>query len=61
MWREAPQLKNGESGYMVALQRSRLTKLALSEVKKSPSLVDVEKHYDTERLNVKIEWTDVED
>lgn len=54
-------LRNGESGYMVALQRSRLTKLPLSEVKKSPSLVDVEKHYDTERLNVKIEWTDVED
>ena len=54
-------LKNGESGYMVALQRSRLTKLPLSEVKKSPSLVDVEKHYDTERLNVKIEWTDLEE
>jgi 6-phosphofructokinase 1 len=54
-------LRNGESGYMVALQRSRLTKLPLSEIKKSPNLVDVEKHYDTERLNVKIEWTDAEE
>jgi 6-phosphofructokinase len=54
-------LKNGEHGYMVALKRARLTKTPLAEVKKSPNLVNVEKYYDTERLNVKIEWTDVPD
>jgi 6-phosphofructokinase 1 len=51
-------LKNWQPGYMVSLKRSRLTKVPLEEIRKSPSLVDVEKHYDTERLNVKIEWTD---
>ena len=54
-------LKNDEYGYMVALKRSRLTKTDLKEVRKSPSLVDVDKYYDTERLNVKIAWTDVPD
>lgn len=52
-------LKNGEYGYMVALKHSRLTKTDLKEVKKSPSLIDVNRYYDTERLNVKIAWTDV--
>ncbi len=51
-------IKNGEFGYMVALQRSRLTKVPLEKVKESPNLVDVGKYYDTDRLNVKIEWTD---
>ncbi len=54
-------LKNGDTGYMVALKRARLTKTPLGEVRKSPSLVDVDKHYDTKRLNVKIEWTDIPD
>ncbi len=53
-------LKAGYTGYMVAVQHSRLTKVPLAEIKKSPSLVNVEKHYDTEKLNVKIEWVDVE-
>ncbi|MBD3179567.1 MAG: ATP-dependent 6-phosphofructokinase [Candidatus Latescibacteria bacterium] len=50
-------IKNGDTGVMVALRKSRLRKVPLKEIKKSPSLVDVEKHYDTENLNVKIEWT----
>lgn len=52
-------LRNEEYGYMVALQRSRLTRVHLKEIRKSPRLVDVEKYYDTERLNVRIEWMDV--
>ncbi len=52
-------LKNEEYGYMVALKHSRLTKTELKEVQKSPGLVDVGKYYDTERLNVKIAWTDL--
>lgn len=51
-------LKNGDTGFMVALRKSRLEKIPLGEIKKSPSLVDVKKHYDTENLNVKIKWTD---
>ena len=51
-------LKNGDTGFMVALQKSRLRKVPLEVIKKSPSLVDVDEHYDTETLNVKIEWTD---
>ncbi|MBN1163776.1 MAG: ATP-dependent 6-phosphofructokinase [Candidatus Krumholzibacteriota bacterium] len=51
-------INNGDFGYMVAIQHSRLTKVPLEEINKSPSLVDVEKYYDTGRLNVKIEWTD---
>ncbi len=54
-------LNNGDTGYMVAVQRSRLVKVPLAEVKNSPSLVDVDKYYDTDRLNVKIEWTDEAD
>jgi 6-phosphofructokinase len=54
-------LKNGDVGFMVALKRARLTKVPLAEIRKSPHLVDVDKHYDTERLNVKIEWTDMPD
>ncbi len=49
-------LKNGESGFMIALQHSRLTKVPLREIGKSPRLVDVDASYDTDRLNVKIEW-----
>ncbi len=52
-------LKNGETGYMVALKRARLTKTPLKEVRKSPSLVNIDENYDTERLNVKIKWTDM--
>lgn len=51
-------LKNGDTGCMVAVKHSRLVKVPLSEIRKSPSLVDVEKYYDTENLNVKIEWTE---
>jgi 6-phosphofructokinase 1 len=51
-------IKNGDVGYMVSLRKSRLTKTPLEEVRKSPNLVDVDKYYDRERLNVKIEWTD---
>ncbi|HSG29067.1 MAG TPA: ATP-dependent 6-phosphofructokinase, partial [Candidatus Krumholzibacterium sp.] len=53
-------VKNGDMGNMIAVQRSRLVKVPLSEVKKSPSLVNVEKHYDTDRLNVKIEWAEID-
>ena len=52
-------IKNGDTGNMIAIKHARLTKTPLTEVKKSPQLVDVEKSYDTERLNVKIEWTDI--
>jgi 6-phosphofructokinase 1 len=52
-------LKNEEYGFMVALEKSRLTKTDLKEVRKSPRLVDVDRYYDTERLNVKIAWTDM--
>jgi 6-phosphofructokinase 1 len=47
-------------GNMVVIKRSRLSEMPLEEIKKSPSLVDVDKHYDTEALNVKIEGTGVE-
>jgi len=53
-------LQKGRFGCMVALQRSRLTRIPLAEIRKSPSLVKVSKYYDTERLNVKIEETEVE-
>jgi len=48
-------IKEGRFGHMVAVHRSKLTVVSLREVKKSPKLVDVQKLYDTERLNVKIE------
>jgi 6-phosphofructokinase 1 len=54
-------VKNGDIGYMVSLQRARLRKVSMAEIRKSPRLVDVDTHYDTERLNVKIEWTDIPD
>lgn len=54
-------IKNGDVGYMVALQRARLRKVPLSEIRKSPHLVEVDKYYDTDRLNVKIEWTDMDE
>jgi 6-phosphofructokinase len=54
-------IKNGDTGFMVALKRARLTKTPLAEVRKSPNLVNVAENYDTERLNVKIKWTDVPD
>jgi len=50
-------VKNGDVGYMVAMQKSRLVRVPLKEVEKSPSLVDVDKYYDRDMLNVKIEWT----
>jgi 6-phosphofructokinase len=48
-------IKEGKFGHMVAVHRSKLTIVSLREVKKSPKLVDVERLYDTERLNVKIQ------
>ena len=48
-------IKEGKFGYMVAVHRSRLAVMPLKEVRKSPRLVDVDKHYDREKLNVKIE------
>jgi 6-phosphofructokinase 1 len=54
-------IKNDDFGFYVGVQRSRLVKVRLPEIRKSPSLVDVAKHYDTERLNVKQQWTDVAD
>jgi 6-phosphofructokinase len=53
-------VRSGHFGNMVVIKRSRLTEMPLEEIYKSPSLVDVDKHYDTERLNVKIEGTGVE-
>ncbi|HMA76622.1 MAG TPA: ATP-dependent 6-phosphofructokinase [Candidatus Krumholzibacteriaceae bacterium] len=50
-------VKNGDIGHMVALQKSRLVKLPIEEIKKSPRLIDVDKYYDKDNLNVKIEWT----
>ena len=50
-------IKNGDFGFYVGVQRARLVKVPLPEIWKSPSLVDVEKHYNTERLNVKQQWT----
>jgi 6-phosphofructokinase len=54
-------IKNGDYGFYVGVQRARLVKVKLPEIWKSPALVDVAKHYDTERLNVKQQWTDMED
>jgi 6-phosphofructokinase 1 len=53
-------IKNGDFGYYVGVQRSRLVKVKLPEIRKSPSLVDVARQYDTERLNVKQQWTDLD-
>ena len=54
-------IMRGEFGNMVALQKSTLVSVPLKEVRKSPRLVDVDKYYDTERLNVKIEETEALD
>jgi 6-phosphofructokinase 1 len=48
-------VKDGKFGHMVGVQKSKLTVVPLREVRKSPRLVDVDKLYDRERLNVKIE------
>jgi ATP-dependent phosphofructokinase / diphosphate-dependent phosphofructokinase len=48
-------IKKGKFGCMVALQRSKLAVVPLKEVRKSPRLVDVDKLYDKDRLNVRIE------
>lgn len=53
-------IKNGDFGRYIGVSRSRLVKIPLPEIRKSPSLVDVARHYDTERLNVKQQWTDAE-
>jgi len=50
----------GKFGYMVGIQRAKLVSLPLKEVKKSPRLVDVDRLYDTERLNVKVTLTDAD-
>ena len=47
-------VKEGDFGSMVAVQRSRLVRVSLEEIRKSPSLVDVSSYYDTENLNVKV-------
>jgi 6-phosphofructokinase 1 len=52
-------IKNGDFGFYVGVQRARLVKVRLPEIRKSPSLVDVAKYYDTETLNVKQQWTDL--
>ncbi len=54
-------IKNGDFGKYIGVRRSRLVKVDLPEIRKSPSLVDVDRFYDTERLNVKQQWTDTED
>ncbi len=48
-------VEKGQFGNMVALQKSRLTSVPLAEVRKSPNLIDVERYYDTDKLNIKIE------
>ena len=48
-------IKEGKFGNMVAVNRSKLNVMPLREVRKSPRLVDVDKNYDRENLNVKIE------
>ena len=48
-------IKGGQFGHMVCVQRSKLTIVPLEEVRKSPRLVDVDKLYNRERLNVQIE------
>jgi 6-phosphofructokinase len=48
-------IKEGKFGSMVAVQRSKLVVVSLKEVRKSPRLVEVDKLYDKDRLNVKIE------
>jgi 6-phosphofructokinase 1 len=50
--------RRGEFGCMVALQKSRLTKVPIREIRKSPNLVDVDRYYDIDRLNVRIEETE---
>jgi 6-phosphofructokinase len=52
-------IRNGDYGFYVGVQRARLVKIRLPEIRKSPSLVNVEKFYDKERLNVKQQWTDI--
>ncbi|UCF04476.1 MAG: ATP-dependent 6-phosphofructokinase [bacterium] len=52
-------VRRGEFGCMVTLQRSRLVKVPIQEIRKSPHLVDVDRYYDTDRLNVKIEETEL--
>ncbi len=54
-------IKEGRFGHMVAVRRAKLSVVPLREVRKSPSLVDVDKHYDREQLNVKIENPLVDD
>jgi 6-phosphofructokinase len=53
-------IRKGDFGYYVGVQRARLKKIPLKEIARSPALVDVQKYYDTERLNVKQQWTDGE-
>ena len=50
-------IRNEDYGFMVSVQKSRLTKMPLDAIKASPRLVDVDRYYDKENLNVKIEWT----
>lgn len=51
-------VKNGQFGKMIALRKSTLREVPIKEIEKSPKLVDVDRYYDTERLNVKIEETE---
>lgn len=53
-------VRNGDFGHYIGVQRARLRKVPLGEITRSPALVDVARHYDTERLNVKQQWTDLE-
>jgi 6-phosphofructokinase len=48
-------ITQGQFGNMVSVRGAKLAVVPLKEVRKSPRLVDVERLYDTERLNVKVE------
>jgi 6-phosphofructokinase len=48
-------ITQGQFGHMISVQGAKLAAVPLTEVRNSPRLVDVERLYDTERLNVKVE------
>jgi ATP-dependent phosphofructokinase / diphosphate-dependent phosphofructokinase len=48
-------IKQGRFGHMVAVRGAKLAIVPLREVRKSPRLVDVDRLYDRDRLNVRIE------
>jgi len=48
-------ITQGQFGNMVSVRGGKLAVVPLKEVRNSPRLVDVERLYDTERLNVRVE------